>query len=244
MPVMKVGPGRALLYSGIQTYDQKVLATGPIAYWPLWETSGVVAECLVNPAQNGTYSSNVATWPVGAGIGDGNTAPGFDGTNDWIDIDTAAFVASFNTSTGTALIWTRVVNAGIWTDGNPHHAWHIYRGVNDRVQQSKRVTNNNVQQIHKGSGVFAIINNAGHAETDWTCWALTWNVGGNLIAYIGGAQDGPATPGVTAWAGPVVTAQIGSDTAAPTFPWHGWLAHCAFWNRVLAPAEILALATV
>ena len=47
---------RRALLGGSGGYNEKVLRTGPIAYWPQDETSGTVARCLVNPAQNGTYT--------------------------------------------------------------------------------------------------------------------------------------------------------------------------------------------
>ncbi|GAI14148.1 unnamed protein product, partial [marine sediment metagenome] len=80
---------------GVLAYDDKVLGMDPIAYWPLSETSGLVANCLVNPAQNGVYTGVTLGQP---GIGDGNTAPYFDGTNDYVDVLTAAFIAAYNGS--------------------------------------------------------------------------------------------------------------------------------------------------
>ena len=84
MPVKTIGTGRGLMGGG--TYADRVMRYGPIAYWPLWEASGTVAHCLVNPLQNGTYNSPVQGWPPGTGIGDGNTAPWFDGATSFVNI--------------------------------------------------------------------------------------------------------------------------------------------------------------
>jgi len=93
-------------------YWERVMATDPIAYWPLWETSGTVARCLINPAQNGAYNSNVSGWPPGPGIGDGNTAPFFDGTNDYVNPFSVTFRGRFNGAEGTVMIWAKVANVG------------------------------------------------------------------------------------------------------------------------------------
>ena len=102
---------------GAASYVSRVLGFGPIAYWPLYESSGTTAACLVNAAQNGTYSADVSLWPPGPGIGDGNTAPEFDGATEWVNIDTAALVAAFNGAEGSFLIWARVFNVGGTSSG-------------------------------------------------------------------------------------------------------------------------------
>jgi hypothetical protein len=49
-----------------------------IGYWPLWETSGVVAQDISQSSNNGTYSNCTLAQ---LGIGDGKSSVGFDGTN-------------------------------------------------------------------------------------------------------------------------------------------------------------------
>ena len=239
MPVMKVGPGRALLGGG-GNYNDLIMGTQPIAYWPQSESSGLVARCLVNPAQNGTYN--------GVTLADDNTgpfgtpAPRYDGVNDYCTLTTAPLLAALNPSVGTAAIWTRVANVGVWTDGVEHHAWTAYRSLNNRMWHSKRAANNNIQTIHIGNGALVVIPNAGHAETAWVHWAMSWNAGGNLITYVNGIQDGAATPGVTAWTGAPIAVYIGSNHVAPNALWYGWLGPLAFWNRILPQPEIATLA--
>ena len=221
------------------SYESMILATGPIACWPQSETSGSVAHCLVNPAQNGTYTgvtlANDLTGPFGT------PAPYYDGNNDYCNIDTAALVAAFNTDVGTAAIWTRVNAVGVWSDGIQRQAWTVYGNIQNPLWNAKRAVANNSQTYHEGSNVGTVIANAGHTETAWTLWTMTWNTGGNLIAYINGQQDGAPAAGVTAWSSPITTAYIGSHTGAPTSVWHGWLGPLIFWDRVLPPAEIESL---
>ena len=97
------------------SYADKVLSYGPIAYWPLWETAGASAACLVNPAQSGTAVG--VTWANDATGAFGTAAPFFDGANDDINIYTAALAAAFSGHVGSLMVWCRVANAGVWTDG-------------------------------------------------------------------------------------------------------------------------------
>ena len=58
-------------------YRAKVLATSPIAYWPLNEASGAVAVCLNDSDLNGSYSG--PTLANAAGPFAPDMAPYFDG---------------------------------------------------------------------------------------------------------------------------------------------------------------------
>ena len=60
-----VGISPVLLGMGGQTYSGRILATNPIAYWPLNETTGTAAVCPVNAAMNGTYNRDVSLMGTG-----------------------------------------------------------------------------------------------------------------------------------------------------------------------------------
>jgi len=227
--------------AGGDEYIEKVLGYGPIAYWPLNEVSGTTARCWVNPAQNGTYSSDVSTWPVGAGIGDGNTAPFFDGANDSVGVLTAALIAAFNGTTGTVAIWVKVP-AAAWVDGISRRSINFEPDVNNYAYSRKNFNANQLRHVYAGNAVGGGVNTA-HAEIVWMPLAMTWN-GAAMQAYANGVADG-APVAINAWAVPLaVNAVIGARTTVPVEPWHGYLAHCALWNRVLSLPEIQALATV
>ena len=244
MPVMKVGPGRALVGGGGETYDQKVLATGPIAYWPLWETAGVVAECLVSPLQNGTYSSNVATWPVGAGVGDGNTAPRFDGVADFVNVLTAPYIAAFNGNAGTTAIWAQVDAVGVWTDGALRYAYNWNRDGNNNIYNRKDNVNNQIRWRYLAGGVVNT-NAPASALLTWMHLAITWDsVANEVRTFYNGAQVGAPLAPLGVWAGALAAATIGAQTPVPALLWQGGLAHCAVWNTAQSPAIIATLALV
>jgi hypothetical protein len=215
----------------------------PIAYWPLWEASGTTAHCLVNPAQNGTYNSDVSGWPVGTGIGDGNTAPTFAlGYSRSVNINTATFLAALNGSQGSAMIWAKVSGATAWTDGQFRAAYDIRDNTyTNRVAQLKSSANNTLQWAYAAGGVSDNINNGGYSDTGWMCLFWTWDKAGEEVrAYKdGGFVNNSATLGV--WAGGITVATIGSSAAGSY--WRGYLAHMAVWDQTLSPTEVALLST-
>ena len=247
MPVMTVGTGRALIPTGIK-YNDKVLATGPIAYWPLWETSGVVAECLVNPAQNGTYSSDVSGWPVGVGIGDGNTAPGFDGVNDAIDINTAALQAALNANTaeGSMMIWAKFVPAA-WTDAAWHVSCRFRDSVNDYFTIAKSNANNTLYYSWTGGAVTETHSQAGIVDTAWMLLTMTRSEAADEVKYYRNTSLLATDTIIGNWASAGVwdNMVLGANAfALINSPFWGSLAHAAVFGRALGLPEITSFCEV
>lgn len=245
MPLKTIATGRGLMGGG--TYADKVLGYGPIAYWPLWETSGTVANCLVNSAQNGTYSSDVSTWPVSIGIGDGNTAPNFDGTNDWINIFTAAFQAAWNGDEFSILMWKRAANAGVWTDGNTRHHILLWTDWNNYTRSVTFGAGTN-EHRRTANAVFQAVTPIGLATAAWIVAVYTASVANNRFRlYWNGPQFGADQVGLNAWVGALnaTGASIGGRNVAPAGQrWQGQIAHVAIYNYELTPGVASALSTV
>jgi hypothetical protein len=237
-----------LLYGGgAATYADKVLGYSPIAYWPLWEASGTAAVCQVNSAQNGTYSSDVAGWPPGTGIGDGNTAPFFDGTNDYVNIWSTVFRDAFDGNAGTLMVWGRVANVGVWTDGALRMSMILQADGNNFIQPSKNSTNNQFRFRNSFGGAFAAqLHNT--TNTGFVCYHESWSWGGantQIECYAAGANVGTLNP-VGQWAGNLANTStvIGAGSTTPTLQWHGWIGHVAVWDAILDITAIQDLATV
>jgi len=137
---------------------------------------------------------------------------------------------------------------GVWTDATLRTAFSLRCDANNRAFMFKDSVNNQRGWIYNSGGVGGVRVEAPISTTDWWCAAMTWSNGANqAIAYANGVQVGAPIAPIGAWAGLLVNGRtnIGADNAVgPTLVWHGWLAHCAVWNRVLAPAEVVRLATV
>jgi hypothetical protein len=232
---------------GGQSYTQRVLATGPIAYWVMGEGAGLVSQDEINsPAQDGAYTGVTLGQP---GIGDGNTSPLFDGANDYNNIYTVTLNGVINGAEGSFSCWMRVSGAGVWTDGTVRAGVGIYHtdAVQRIVNISKSSANNTlffqrfVNAVVKQHTVTPI------TTTDWFNVFYTWSEAADEVrAFIDGVEQGVALNAIQNWAGNLNTIRtcIGARATTPLDPWDGYLAHAALWNVVLTPAQIATLATV
>ena len=240
MPVMTVGTGRALIPTGIN-YNDLVMGTQPIAYWPQSESSGLVARCLTNPAMNGTYTgvtlANDNTGPFGT------PAPFFDGANDYVNVQTAALAAAFNGNAGTLASWCKVNSGAVWTDGSARYPFYGVVVAGASYFQINKVDPNAMRWRYQAGFVLETVTDWAVTLTSWMHVALTWDKAADEVkAYLNGTQDGVTQNGLGVWgANLLTTTLIGATSMVPANAWHGWLGPCAIWNRALAPAEIASL---
>jgi len=230
----------AALSSG---YSSKVLGYSPIAYWPLWETSGPTAQCLVNAAQNGTYAGVTLADTAGP---DGNLCPFFDGANDYVNIYTAPFDTAFNGAEGTVALWVKVFNVGVWTDGSQRRGIYLAVDANNYISIFRSTVNNELAWFYKAGGTFEV-NTVSTSDTAWMHVAITWSKTADEVRYYrNGASAGSTDTGLGVWAGNFNPswATIGAGSTGPIHPWYGWLAHCAVWDSALTPTQIADLAAV
>lgn len=228
-----------------QPYFERILDTGPIAYWIQGEAAGLVAIDQINsPAQDGTYVGVTLGQP---GIGDGNTSPLFDGINDYNDIWTPAFSAAFNGIEGSALIWVRVSAIGVWTDGASRYGVVLRGGPNDYVEVFKRPFNPDIRIRYRSGGVNKDFDQTfpapGHNQ-NWLSFGVTWSAAsGQCQGYYAGLPIGaPQAAGVWGAAGLVVGfTVVGAFRTIPQLVWDGYIAHVPVWDRPLTPAEMLSL---
>lgn len=245
LPGYRAGHEAALGLTPDETYIDKILGTGPIAYWPLYETSGTTIACLVNSAQNATANSDVSGWPPGDGIGDGNTALYFDGANDIINAFTATLAAAFTQAEGTIMAWAKV-DAGAWTDGvRREFIRFVSSAGNEYNWLSKHNANNFWWHTHVTPANNDLIVAASGGVTNWGCHVLRWSIAGNYTdAYLDTVQlnGTQVTPG--AWGNPLAGANIGAATLGPANVFQGFLAHVAVWNRPITATEITTVSTL
>ena len=233
------------LLSG-QTYAEKVLSYGPIAYWPLWEAAGPTAECLVNsPAQDGTYTGVTLGQP---GIGDGNTCPFFDGTNDYVDIWSAAFAAAFNGSEGTLAYWVKGFNVGVWTDSVIRQTVRILADGNNLIDGGARdpADNNRLVNYFRAGGTWENRSNVGITTVDWFFLTMTWSALADEVIYYWNGAWLETDVGLGAWAGAPAANNtvIGARVIPVGSPWYGYLAHSQVYDYAAPPTVVADLATM
>ena len=242
--VVPVTTSGAVLSAGLR-YEDRVLATGPIAYWIQGEAAGLVAvDQVISPGQDGTYTGVTLGQP---GIGDGNTSPLFDGANDYNDVFTATLRGRFDGSEGTFVVWARVLNAGVWTDGQFRRMISFHVDASNSITIYKSGGVNTMTFFYEGSNINELIAIGGLTSIGWLCFGCTWSfsagVDGEFRAYINGAQIGLTQTALGAWVGllQAATTQVGSLDQVPIQVWHGYLAHVGVWDRPLTPVEMLEL---
>lgn len=227
-------------------YHQRILETDPIAYWIQDERVGTVSYDWVRRSQgsdqDGAYTGVTLGEP---GIGDGRTSPYFDGVNDFNNVFTATLQGRFNGVEGTAMAWARVANSGVWTDGADRYIVNLRVNAGNNLFIRRNGANNNrIRWRYEAGGIARTVDLTGPNHTDWFFVALTWSASagatGEVRAYYNGVQTGAIQVALGAWAGNLAAGNtvIGAYSTAPANVWHGYIAHCAVWNRALTPQEL------
>ena len=244
---LRLGRGAMPIAVGLP-YAEKVLSYSPIAYWQLNETSGTAAVCSVNAAQNGTYARNVTTMGTGTGIGDGNTAPDFDGTNDSVDIYSTTFRDAFDGVKGTVSIWAKVYHVNLWTDGLTKRVIEIRADAQNYIEIFRTpAASNSLRFAYEAGDERENQDEAGLSLITWMHLAITWAKSPEKFgAYLNGSllldnQD----VGVWAAVKPSETQTvIGAADNANQLAWHGWLSNFAVFDSDLGDTAIADLASV
>ena len=227
-------------------YSSKVLSYSPIAYWPLWEAAGGVAECLVNPAQNGAYTGVTLGQP---GIGDGRTSPLFDGLTDYVDIFSATLAGVFNGSEISVVIWVKPYTSGVWNDGSNRRPFGLLSDTNNRIYSLNDGAETMEYTTRAGGTWDSVSVSSAAYGALWQMLAITKSKTADAVKawrYVSGSggQTGTTQTGLGIYANALSDARIGSLASSTGHLWYGWLAHCMLWDSALAEATLAALATV
>lgn len=225
-------------------YWRKMLSVAPdalIAYWPLYEPSGtVVINRQGDAARNGVYTGVDLNYP---GIGDGLSAPFFDGVNDYANIYSAALNSAFNAAEGTIQIWGRLT-AAVWTDATYRQAMMLRADANNRLLIEREPTNDQIVYYYIAGGTLKSVALTTSRPITPFHLALTWSKSADQMkAYFNGVQVGATQTGLGTWAGALASTAclIGAVTTTPTFIWSGMLAHAGVWTRALSAGEVAEL---
>lgn len=221
---------------------------GLIGYWKMDEPSGSVSIDSSPEGNNGAYTGVTLGQPgVGQGYAVG-TCPLFDGVGDFNNIYSAGLAADFDGAEGTLALWAKVSAAGVWTDGVARHLAIFAVDGSNRLRIQRTATDNTLLWEYLAGGTAEQRTSAVlGGVTDFFHIGLTWSKSGDVVrAYASGAQVGADMTGLGTWAGVPAAggAVLGAFNLTPNFPWSGFLAHAALYNRALTAAEMAQLAVV
>lgn len=228
-------------------YVNKILRYDPLVLFPQNEGTGTVITELVN-GWNWVYSG--PQWGLGTFL-DGSPVPFYDGLLDFGNIYTAALASAFNGAAGTVMIWAKVYNAGVWTDGATRRILCLLADINNYVILDRTTTNNQLRFLYTAGGITETVTTTSiGGATGWFSIVITWDkaagVDGEVLAYINGAQVGTTQTSLGIWAGSISSSftLIGARTQTPTNPFHGYLGPCAIWTSALTSTQIADLYVV
>jgi len=237
----------ALLFPSFESqlqYSRKVRNIAPanlIAYWPLWEASGSVANDISGNARHGSYTGVTLGE---AGIGDGRTSPYFDGANDYADMFSASLASARSGAECSVLMWAKVANAGTWTDGESRYTFQWSLDLDNYIRMYKSSANGRISFRYKAGGTSESADANLISNTGWALMGMTVSASGDLAQYFWDGVRIGTSAGLGAWAGTAATIVFGASSVAAGSPWHGYLAHCMILNRALTQAEVATLAVV
>lgn len=236
---MNLGINLGLTRQMRSQYRSRVLALGPLAYWPLSEPSGSTMTDVKGGYNGAYYSGTTLGQP---GIGDGLTSVLFNGTSGYAEVAGAsrtALGAAMSVAEFTIMAWLKVSGAGVWSDGLQRR--QVYFGFNDEVNDHfyfrKQTTVNLTRCGRAGTTTPHIAIDHTTSTTDWFHVCMTSSIAGNAVKfYFNGVQTGSTITGPQPILGSLGHVFFGS--ADGVFFWSGNIAHVALFSRALSAAEV------
>lgn len=196
----------AILFSSRgDEYGEKILSTfsGVYALYPLNETGVTTTAIETVNGYNGTLNGPTLGAIAGPGPSMGNAAF-YDGLGDYCQLPAASLNGPFDPNLGTLILWFRVFNSGVWTDGTLRYCVIIAADSSNRIALLKSSANNTFRYLVQAGGT-SNTRDITISSTAWNCFGLTWNKASNRVrGYLNGVQQGADVSYNGAWAGALV----------------------------------------
>lgn len=215
--------------------------TNLIQYFRMIETAGTLANDTSSENNDGAYI-DVALDAEPSPISD-ETMPEFS-ANGLVNLYSAGLVADFDPALGTVVLWLKVLDISIWSDGAYHWLLRLYADNDNYIDIFKNTTpHNQLIFIYKAGGTavqatVTITPTAGNM-----CIAMTWDTAlDRMRAFVDGVQQGSDHSGLGIWVGDITpfTSCLGAAVSDGTFGWEGYLAQYRLYN--IEETELVLLA--
>ena len=213
-----------------------------IAYWPMDDPSGSVARALPLATFNGANTGAVINQPAPAPLLKAYT---FDGSNDVLNVYTAALASAWDETTLTLLAFAKVSGAGVWTDSANRWIAQLSADSDNRIVLGKSSGANTLSCIVEYGNAGRFANKAALNPVDFFMAAVTVDTGANQAKfYYNGVQADSTMTSLGTWGGGLglTLNNIGAETTGPAKVWDGDICHVALYNRVFTPAQVLEAA--
>ncbi len=236
--------GSAAISVGVSdAYWQRMRDAQPanlIGLWRLNESSGTNADDSSSENHDGTYAGVTLAALLGP---DGENAPSFDGINDEVELGASGVGAAFDGAECTLVVWIKVTDASVWTDGARHVGIMIYVNGFNLMRIRSETVNGLVSWRREGSNSASNVSKSGVSDTGWICVGMTVSESADeLKGWWNGVQEGSTQTGLGTWVGTPGTIRIGSSGSGAF--WDGSVALVGLWDAALSDAKMLSLGSV
>jgi len=225
------------LASHALNYEQRLRHVGGndlIRHFDLTDRSGTAAFDRSPSATDGTYVNGVTLSNIVGG--DGKRAPLFDGVNDHVTLGNLSPLT--NSLNFTAGIMGKVLNVGIWTDGQARELMFLRSDGNNRIEINKLATNNKLILFVRAGGSNSNVELT-LSTTEWFFIAVEFS-GTTHEVFLDGVSQG--TINSSAWTGSGAWDNgFLSVTESNNKFWSGYLANAYIVNAPLSPAAMVVL---
>lgn len=220
-----------------QSVREAILALGPIAYWPLDETSGTTATDISGNGRNGTYVNS----PTLGGSFPPFVAPTFTSAGAaYVNIYSAGLAGAFNGDEGSII--------GLWRPAITTGTQNLIR-IATGSQEFVRVGRFESAVIgSRGDTIGSTLNPSGGAMTlaDWNLVGISYSLALDYLdVYLNGQQVATTTGLATAWTLPIsnlASVISGSFTSTATARIDGQAAHVALFAAPLSGSDHASIA--
>ena len=229
-----------LMGNTFQYYQKikKLFGSSLVAYYPLWESSGITAVDL-KAGNNGTYAGVT----VGSGVSQFNKpCPVYPGTDAFVNIYSANLNTAIVKTEGTIIQMVKIATADEWVDNTARYLFCLqFADTNNRVFAWKlnTLTNPGLYFSNVGGGTTKDIFKP-TKTTEWCHVVYTWSVTNNRSnLYFNGVDSFGSVTEIGTITGNLdsTRANIGSVTA--TFgEFKGLLSDFIVLNREITAAEV------
>lgn len=227
-------------------YPDIVLASGPRGYWRLGELSGATAADAAslagapqNGAQPGTYVGGYTLGQPGALIGDSNPATAFDGSSGLVQVSDGYQPTSYTIELWARPDTLRTQSLFVRTSGagplNQYSHELLMYDAGGGVYRFAHYSFDGAAKDTRGTSAVS--------TGVWYHIVGTFTQNGDMRVYVNGLAEGTATGVGTPWNGGdryLIGSEVGAANFGVRSYFDGLIDEVAFYDRALAPAEILA----
>jgi hypothetical protein len=215
------------------SYAQNVLQDSPVAYWPLNETSGAVANDLSGNGYSAAYQATptLGAAPIAPGLG---TSVALNGTSQYVSIGSVS--GSLDTYTGSFEAWFNLPAASN-ESGWPAIISSDGSGANPIAVSAAIQTNGTVDAGYYSGSAWYQAKSSTAVNTGASFHLVYVNTGTELLLYLNGVLV--SSLATTEAAVTVADWYLGFNPSQTSYL-NGRISNCAIYNTALSAARILA----